>query len=212
MSKKLKYLIPLIIMAAILLTLMTEAPTTRTTSHMVSNDTESDSTSNEAITALQSAVVETKIIFRQPTFSDGKHRCHMCDYAGNKKQDLERHLRSHTGERPFACDQCSYRCNQKHRLTGHKKIHLKPPPKKKYTDGKYSCTECEYAADFKSILKRHLRKHTGERPFACTQCPYRASEQGTLDRHLKTGIHTLVKKRVRMDNQPATRVVRTRLM
>ena len=199
-------------MAAILLTLMTEAPTTRTTSHMVSNDTESDSASNEPTTALQSAVVEIKIIFRRPTFSNGKHRCHLCDFAGNKKQDLERHLRSHTGERPFACNHCPYRATQKHHLTGHKKIHLKPPRNKKYSDGKYSCTECEYAAEFKSTLKRHLRKHTGERPFACTQCPYRATTKSSLNKHIRIGNHSLVKKRVRMDNQPATRVVRTRFM
>ena len=37
----------------------------------------------------------------------------------NKRQDLQRHLLSHSGERPFACPYCSYRASLKGNLKKH---------------------------------------------------------------------------------------------
>ena len=53
---------------------------------------------------------------------------------------------------------------------------------------KYVCTYdgCDYRATESHHLVRHIRTHTGDRPFRCTECEYTAAEAGTLSRHLKT--------------------------
>ena len=56
----------------------------------------------------------------KPKFSArGEHHCNLCEYSTFDKTYLQQHLRCHTGERPFSCDQCKYRCGRNANLKAH---------------------------------------------------------------------------------------------
>jgi uncharacterized Zn-finger protein len=47
-----------------------------------------------------------------------------------------------------------------------------------------SCHFCGKWFMYPKDIRRHLRVHTGEKPFACPLCPYRASQKGNVKQHL----------------------------
>lgn len=46
------------------------------------------------------------------------------------------------------------------------------------------CQECNKYFPFPAALSRHMRTHSGERPFPCSECPYRAKHRFDLKKHL----------------------------
>uniref|UniRef100_A0A4X1W2S0 Zinc finger protein 296 n=1 Tax=Sus scrofa TaxID=9823 RepID=A0A4X1W2S0_PIG len=54
--------------------------------------------------------------------------CPMCAKTLSSFSNLKVHMRSHTGERPYACDQCPYACAQSSKLNRHKKTHRQLQP------------------------------------------------------------------------------------
>ena len=59
-------------------------------------------------------------------------------------------------------------------------------------DDKFVCSFCFQNFPYKCYLERHIRKHTGERPYPCSMCAYRAGRRDHLDNHmlLRHGIHS----------------------
>ena len=87
-------------------------------------------------------------------------------------------MRTHTGEKPFACPQCDYRSKHKSNVTSHiKSKHL--------GIRKYKCEECSELFHTQQNLDYHMRTHTGEKPFACPQCDYRSAFIGNMTKHVK---------------------------
>ena len=46
------------------------------------------------------------------------------------------------------------------------------------------CKVCGRVCPFPCEMIKHMRTHTGERPFPCPYCPYRATQTNNLKRHI----------------------------
>ncbi|CAG06008.1 unnamed protein product, partial [Tetraodon nigroviridis] len=55
--------------------------------------------------------------------------------------------------------------------------------------GKYVCTYCSRACAKPSVLQKHIRSHTGERPYPCGPCGFSFKTKSNLYKHRKSHTH-----------------------
>ena len=91
----------------------------------------------------------------------------------------------------FPCRLCPAVYPNLRALKGHNKEHMDKPP--------YVCNvaACTYASNDKSTLARHMRTHTGEKPFECTLCNFGFTTKANCERHIKNKHGKLSREEVR---------------
>ncbi|KAM6910455.1 transcription factor HIVEP3 [Xenentodon cancila] len=63
--------------------------------------------------------------------------------------------------------------------------------KKPQKTGKYVCTYCGRPCAKPSVLQKHIRSHTGERPYPCTPCGFSFKTKSNLYKHRKSHAHRI---------------------
>ncbi|XP_020496250.2 zinc finger protein 665-like [Labrus bergylta] len=136
------------------------------------------------------------------------HECAECGKTFKMKCILNKHMKVHTGEKPFSCLKCGKRFTRKHGLTTHMISHTGEKPFSCSECGKrfnrngslklhmvhhtgekvFSCSECGKIFNNKNCLTRHILVHTGEKPFSCSFCSKRFTQKGHLISHML--VHT----------------------
>ncbi|XP_051811664.1 zinc finger protein 502-like isoform X2 [Acanthochromis polyacanthus] len=93
------------------------------------------------------------------------YRCGICGKSFPRPGALRRHKRIHSGERPYICEFCGKTFIDNGALTTHIRNHTGDKPA-----NRVSCDTCGKSLASVHVLEVHKRIHTGEKPFQCRVC------------------------------------------
>ena len=128
------------------------------------------------------------------------HACPTCDRRFARKHHLKNHQATHSDERKFKCEICPDEryFKTKKQLSAHMKFHCEPS---------HQCEVCRKSFHCKSTLNRHMRIHTGEKPYACSTCGKKFARKSHLQLHQATHSD---KKKFKCETCPDNRRFKTK--
>ena len=119
--------------------------------------------------------------------TESEHVCSECGKMFKNRKSLIPHMLLHTGIKNHQCDVCHQMFCSRGNLLSHK-------AQSKCGAEEVVCPTCGHKCNNKYYLKRHLMKHTGERPYKCEfeGCGKGFFDSQTLQNHRK--IHLDIKE------------------
>ena len=113
------------------------------------------------------------------------YKCSQCDYRARIPSQITRHERIHTSEKPYVCELpgCDYSTRLPATLVNHGKRHLND--KERYKGKKFKCNQCDYRAEYLSLLRKHAKVHSEEKSLSCNVpgCDYRTRWKSGMTNH-----------------------------
>ncbi|CAG5927384.1 unnamed protein product [Menidia menidia] len=125
--------------------------------------------------------------------------CYLCGKYFARQVDMDRHMKSHSEDRPYKCSFCEKKFKNPYVLRRHEKeicksrehknpkrrevprLNLQPPPEVS-VEGKI-CPICSRVLPCTADIAKHLRSHSEERPFICVTCEKGFKYKDTLKKH-----------------------------
>uniref|UniRef100_UPI0037E782CB zinc finger protein 11-like n=1 Tax=Semicossyphus pulcher TaxID=241346 RepID=UPI0037E782CB len=125
--------------------------------------------------------------------------CALCGKYFARQVDMDRHMKSHSEDRPYNCCFCEKKFKNPYVLKRHQKEICKSrelkrpkkremqrsnpqPPSEGAAEGKI-CPICSRVLPCTADIAKHLRSHTEERPFICITCEKGFKYKDTLKKH-----------------------------